>query len=151
MLRRSTWRPCSARSAFVSATAAYRQGIAELTSGEIEQALPALEFAADHGVLGAQHERQAPLLDALGHQLVEAGLEDRHLATAQGLDLLRHHVGADHPMPQVRQARARGEAHVARPDHRDPHADPLRPTGRKRPARRHSGRLRLRPAATSSR
>jgi TPR repeat protein len=41
-------------SPFVSATAAYRQGIAELKSGETEQALPALEYAADHGVLGAQ-------------------------------------------------------------------------------------------------
>lgn len=39
---------------FDSATAAYRQGIAELKSGEIEEALPALEYAADHGVLGAQ-------------------------------------------------------------------------------------------------
>src|SRR5678815_1152094 len=39
---------------FVSATAAYRQGIAELKSGETEEALPALEYAADHGVLGAQ-------------------------------------------------------------------------------------------------
>lgn len=41
-------------SPFVSATAAYRQGIAELKSGETEEALPALEYAADHGVLGAQ-------------------------------------------------------------------------------------------------
>jgi uncharacterized protein len=39
---------------FDSATAAYRQGIAELKSGETEAALPALEYAADHGVLGAQ-------------------------------------------------------------------------------------------------
>jgi hypothetical protein len=39
---------------FDSATAAYRQGIAELKSGETEEALPALEYAADHGVLGAQ-------------------------------------------------------------------------------------------------
>jgi TPR repeat protein len=41
-------------SPFVSATAAYRQGIADLKSGETEEALPALEYAADHGVLGAQ-------------------------------------------------------------------------------------------------
>ena len=38
----------------ISATAAYRQGIAELKSGETEEALPALEYAAEHGVLGAQ-------------------------------------------------------------------------------------------------
>ena len=39
---------------FGSATDAYREGIAELKSGETEEALPALEYAADHGVLGAQ-------------------------------------------------------------------------------------------------
>jgi exopolysaccharide production negative regulator len=41
-------------SPFVSATAAYRQGIADLKSGETGAALPALEYAADRGVLGAQ-------------------------------------------------------------------------------------------------
>src|SRR5207342_2238803 len=41
-------------SPFVSATAAYRQGVAELNSGETEEALPALEYAAESGVLGAQ-------------------------------------------------------------------------------------------------
>jgi len=39
---------------FVSATGAYRAGIAELKSGRTETALPALEYAAEHGVLGAQ-------------------------------------------------------------------------------------------------
>ena len=39
---------------FVSATDAYHAGIADLKSGETDQALPALEFAAEHGVLGAQ-------------------------------------------------------------------------------------------------
>ncbi|HVQ10317.1 MAG TPA: tetratricopeptide repeat protein [Methyloceanibacter sp.] len=38
----------------VSATGAYRAGIAELKSGRTETALPALEYAAEHGVLGAQ-------------------------------------------------------------------------------------------------
>ena len=40
--------------AFVSATDAYRAGIAELKAGDTEAALPALEYAAEHGVLGAQ-------------------------------------------------------------------------------------------------
>jgi TPR repeat protein len=40
--------------AFASATAAYRQGIAALKAGDSETALPALEYAAEPGVLGAQ-------------------------------------------------------------------------------------------------
>ena len=39
---------------FVSATDAYRAGIAELKAGDTNAALPALEYAAEHGVLGAQ-------------------------------------------------------------------------------------------------
>ncbi|MGB6766710.1 MAG: tetratricopeptide repeat protein, partial [Methyloceanibacter sp.] len=39
---------------FVSATDAYHAGITDLKLGETEQALPALEYAAEHGVLGAQ-------------------------------------------------------------------------------------------------
>ena len=39
---------------FVSATDAYRAGIAELKSGDTEEGLPALEYAAERGVLGAQ-------------------------------------------------------------------------------------------------
>jgi exopolysaccharide production negative regulator len=39
---------------FVSATDAYRAGIAELKSGQTESALSTLEYAAERGVLGAQ-------------------------------------------------------------------------------------------------
>lgn len=39
---------------FVSATDAYRAGVSELKSGHTDAALPALEYAAEHGVLGAQ-------------------------------------------------------------------------------------------------
>jgi TPR repeat protein len=39
---------------FVSATDAYRAGIAELKAGHAGAALPALEYAAERGVLGAQ-------------------------------------------------------------------------------------------------
>jgi hypothetical protein len=39
---------------YASATEAYRQGIGALKSHLIEAALPALEYAAKHGVLGAQ-------------------------------------------------------------------------------------------------
>jgi hypothetical protein len=38
------------------------------------------------------------------HQLVEAGLEDRHLAPVQRLDLLGHDVGAHHGVTEVGQA-----------------------------------------------
>jgi TPR repeat protein len=41
-------------SPYASATEAYRQGMAELKSGDTKTALPALEYAADRGVLGAQ-------------------------------------------------------------------------------------------------
>jgi hypothetical protein len=39
---------------FVSATNAYRAGIAGLKAGDTDAALPALEYAAERGVLGAQ-------------------------------------------------------------------------------------------------
>jgi hypothetical protein len=39
---------------FVSATDAYRAGIAELKTGDTAEGLPALEYAAERGVLGAQ-------------------------------------------------------------------------------------------------
>ncbi|BAQ17268.1 tetratricopeptide repeat protein [Methyloceanibacter caenitepidi] len=39
---------------FTSATEAYRQGVTALNTGRTESALPALEYAAGHGVLGAQ-------------------------------------------------------------------------------------------------
>lgn len=39
---------------YVSATDAYRQGMSAMNAGNPESALPALEYAAGHGVLGAQ-------------------------------------------------------------------------------------------------
>jgi hypothetical protein len=39
---------------FASATEAYRQGTSSLKSGHASESLPALEYAAKHGVLGAQ-------------------------------------------------------------------------------------------------
>lgn len=39
---------------FPSATAAYREGLSAVRSGAVEKALPALRFAAERGVLGAQ-------------------------------------------------------------------------------------------------
>ena len=39
---------------FTSATEAYREGVTALNTGRTESALPALEYAAGHGVLGAQ-------------------------------------------------------------------------------------------------
>jgi TPR repeat protein len=39
---------------FASATAAYRLGMASLKAGDVKAAIPALDYAADRGVLGAQ-------------------------------------------------------------------------------------------------
>ena len=39
---------------FISATEAYRQGVTAMNAGKMESALPALQYAAGHGVLGAQ-------------------------------------------------------------------------------------------------
>ena len=39
---------------YKSATEAYRQGMTAINAGETDSALPALEYAAAHGVLGAQ-------------------------------------------------------------------------------------------------
>jgi TPR repeat protein len=39
---------------YASATEAYRQGAAAMKSGQIEKALPALSYAAERGVLGAE-------------------------------------------------------------------------------------------------
>jgi exopolysaccharide production negative regulator len=39
---------------YASATDAYRQGVGTIKSGKISTALPALEYAAKHGVLGAE-------------------------------------------------------------------------------------------------
>jgi TPR repeat protein len=39
---------------YASATDAYRQGVSTIKSGKISTALPALEYAAKHGVLGAE-------------------------------------------------------------------------------------------------
>lgn len=39
---------------FKSATEAYRHGVSAMNAGQMDSALPALEYAAGHGVLGAQ-------------------------------------------------------------------------------------------------
>ena len=72
---------------------------------------------AQVGELGARRRRSAapstklsrPESQALAHQLVEPGLEDRDLAPRQALDLLGHHVGADHVVPEMGEARAGGQ------------------------------------------
>ena len=51
--------------------------------------------------------------DAPGHQLFEAGLVDRHPPLSELRDAFLVLVHARHPMPDVRQARARNEPHVS--------------------------------------
>jgi hypothetical protein len=70
-------------------------------------------------VLGAKDEREAAAVEALSHELVEARLEDGDVAPVEPLDLLGHHVGADHGVAEVRQVGARGEPHVPRSDDGD--------------------------------
>ncbi|MFD0987517.1 tetratricopeptide repeat protein [Methyloligella solikamskensis] len=52
--QRSNTADAVAAGVFSSATAAYREGVSAVQSGAIEKGLPALRFAADRGVLGAQ-------------------------------------------------------------------------------------------------
>ena len=68
---------------------------------------------------GADHELQAPRLQALGDQRRQALLQDRHLALAEPAHLVGVEVGRDDVVAQPRQARCRGEPDVAGADDRD--------------------------------
>jgi hypothetical protein len=58
-------------------------------------------------------------------QLLEPRLEERDLALGEPRDLRGVDVDAAHLVAEVRQARARDQAHVPRSHHRDPnHAPP---------------------------
>jgi hypothetical protein len=77
-----------------------------------------------HGALATDDERQSPRGQTFGDELVEAVLDDRHLAARQRLDLRRVDVRADHVVAQVGEAGAGGEPDVSGSDHCDPRHRP---------------------------
>ena len=78
-----------------------------------------VELALGDGLGGAEHEAQPTGLQALAHQLLEAGLEDGDLPPRQPLHLLGDDVGADHVVAQMGEARTGRETDVPGPDDRD--------------------------------
>jgi hypothetical protein len=80
------------------------------------------ELGAHDGVGGTEHEAEAASVEALTHQLVEAGLDDGHLALLEHGDLLGDDVGTNDGMSEVSEHGAGGEADVARADDGDAHA-----------------------------
>ena len=59
-------------------------------------------------------------LGVLREQLVEARLEDRHLASLEPVDLLGDDVADDHVVAELREARSSDEADVACAEDADP-------------------------------
>ena len=80
---------------------------------------------ADEQELGAvdrlaRVEREGEPLGVLREQLVEARLEDRHLAPLEPVDLLGDDVADDHVVAELREARSSDEADVACAEDADP-------------------------------
>jgi hypothetical protein len=69
-------------------------------------------------------ERQAPGLHIGGDHFVQARLEDRDAALAQGFDLGGILVDADDLVTEFGQTGTRNEPHIARADHRNAHGIP---------------------------
>ena len=65
-------------------------------------------------------ERVAQTLRVAREQLLEARLEDRHLAAAKRVDLLRHDVADGDVVPELGEARAGYEADIAGAEDSDP-------------------------------
>ena len=66
-------------------------------------------------------EAEPPRGGVAGDQLVEAGLEDRDLAALEAFDLAGILVDAGDRYAEFGKARARDQADISRPDHRDAH------------------------------
>ncbi len=69
-------------------------------------------------------ERQPTRFHVLGHQLIQAGLENRDLAVQQGVDLRLVLVDTDHLVPEIGKTGTRDQAHIARADHHNTHRNP---------------------------
>ena len=76
---------------------------------------------AAHGGGDVGLEGQAAGADVSRDDLVQARLEDRNLAGAQGCDFFLLLVDADDVVSELRQAGTRDKADIARADHRDAH------------------------------
>jgi hypothetical protein len=79
-----------------------------------------------HRLGGVGVEVQAAGLDVLGHQEVQAGLEDRDAAGLQALDLAGVLVDTGDRMAEVRKTGSADQADIARADHRDLHGSSLK-------------------------
>jgi hypothetical protein len=66
-------------------------------------------------------EAQPSILDVVGDQLFEAGLEDRDAAGEQRFDLARVLVDADHFMAEIGKTNAGNKSDITGTDHRDFH------------------------------
>jgi uncharacterized protein len=91
-----------AEAGFVSPKAAYRAGIQSLAKDDVTQAVPALKFAAAHGVLGAQL-RLAKLYSAEGEHRNDAGaLTYYHMIINRYGDIDRLHPASRHVAEALR-------------------------------------------------
>src|SRR5262249_6235797 len=75
------------------------------------------------GLLQVRREVETPRALVPGHEGLEPGLVDRDLPALEGGDLVRVLVDADDVHAEVREAGARHQPDVSRPDHADVHAD----------------------------
>ena len=76
---------------------------------------------APHGFAELGRERQTPRSDVARDEIGEPRLVDRHLAGAQARDLVGVLVDAADHVPEIREARARDQPDISRPDDRNLH------------------------------
>ena len=81
-------------------------------------------FRTADGVLQIVAEAEPSGGDAVPHQRFEAGLVDRHPVFAERAEPARVLFDQRDLDPEIREAGARHEAHVAAADHRDAHNEP---------------------------
>ena len=78
-----------------------------------------------HGLGQVGREGQAALAHVVGDEIGQPRLEDRHLAALQRVDLGRVLVDAGDDVPEIGKTRARDQANIPAPDHRNPHESPI--------------------------
>src|SRR5262249_27092572 len=77
------------------------------------------ELAVAHGVDSADDEGQPATVEAVGDQVVEASLDDRHLTALKTGDLVRVDVGADHVVTEMSKTTTRRQTDVSSADDGD--------------------------------
>src|SRR5690606_4636645 len=100
-----------------------------------------------------ERELEPPGRDVALDQFVQTRLEDRNAPLAQRLDLAGILVDAAHVMAEIRKARTRYQADVARADHHYAHAGPqsFSAASMRAPSSRTAGLLATRSAAAAIR